>query len=194
MLNPFSISLNPFPPSSPSANRSPPRQQQACGPAQLASGPKHRRPSSRFGPPQPPVLPRPLPLTAGARMSSPSSARPRPRLRRRRRVRARHASPCVARTPRSPRPGYLSRRRLPGRPTRAPEPPPLEPHAPETLTRAAVFGFLPPSPLGRRGAIPELRKEVRSSPVPLVVVPVGSPEFAAAPSRAAAWSAVAVAT
>jgi hypothetical protein len=40
----------------------------------------------------------------------------------------------VVRTPRSPRLGYLSRRRLPGRPARAPEPPPLEPHAPEILT------------------------------------------------------------
>jgi hypothetical protein len=54
--------------------------------------------------------------------------------------------------------------------------------------------------LRRREAVPELRKEVRSSPVPLVVVPVhrvaeeGSPEFATAPSRAAAWSVVTVAT
>jgi hypothetical protein len=55
-------------------------------------------------------------------------------------------------------------------------------------------------PLHRREAAPELRKEVRSSPVLLVVVPVhrgaeeGSPEFAAAPSHAAAWSIVAIAT
>jgi hypothetical protein len=55
-------------------------------------------------------------------------------------------------------------------------------------------------PLRCREAVPELRKEVRSSPVPLVVVPVhrvaeeGSPEFAAAPSRATAWNVVAVAT
>jgi hypothetical protein len=48
-------------------------------------------------------------------------------------------------------------------------------------------------PLRRREAIPELRKEVRSSPVPLVVEE-GSPEFAAAPSHAATWSVVAVAT
>jgi hypothetical protein len=78
-------------------------------------------------------------------------------------------------------------------------PPPLAP-CPRRNPSAAAFGFLPPSPFCRQGAIPELRKEVRSSPVPLVVVPVhrvaeeGSPEFAAAPSRAAAWSAVAVAT
>jgi hypothetical protein len=74
--------------------------------------------------------------------------------------------------------------------------------------RRALADTLAPPPSGSRrrrrfavkGAIPELRKEVRSSPVPLVVVPVhrdaeeGSPEFAAAPSRAAAWGAVADAT
>jgi hypothetical protein len=165
----------------------------ACGPAGLLAQP------ARLAAPAAPRL-HPGSLTRGSRPSSLPRHRPRFGLHRRAAESGWARLLCVARTPRNPRPGHLSRRRLPGRPTREPEPPPLEPHAPETLTRAAAFGFLPPSPLCRQGAIPELRKEVRSSPVPLIVVPVhrvaeeGSPEFAAAPSRAAAWSAVAVAT
>jgi hypothetical protein len=93
---------------------------------------------------------------------------------------------------RGPSQALISRPPPPGPPTRAP--------AARRLLRRTLAGTLerrrrcssPPLPLHHREAVPELRKEARSSQVPLVVVPVhrfaeeGSPEFAAAPSRTAA--------
>jgi hypothetical protein len=72
-------------------------------------------------------------------VSSPSLGRPRPGLRRRRQVRAVHASPCVARTPRSPlglfkvtAAPWASYPNIPRRPCALARKPP------ETLTRAAA--------------------------------------------------------
>jgi hypothetical protein len=88
----------------------------------------------------------------------------------------------------------------PGPPTRATRAtlcPSREP--PETLAAAAVETSSPP-PLRRREAAQEPRKEVRSIPTLLVVIPVlhtarsRSQEFDAAPSRAATLSVVAVAS
>jgi hypothetical protein len=65
------------------------------------------------------------------------------------------------------------------------------------FSAAAVDSSIPP-PLRRRGTAQEPRKEVRIILALLVVVPVlhtarsRSPEFAAAPSRAAAWSVIAL--
>jgi hypothetical protein len=127
----------PFSPFRPNSLASP-RLQPSSRAAHLAPRPS-AAPQARlaFWPKTPPArAPSPEPLTGGTRMSSLPPRRARPGLAR---VRREHASPCVARTARSPRPGYLSRRRLPGRPTRTPEPPPLEPHAPKTLTRVAAL-------------------------------------------------------
>jgi hypothetical protein len=92
-------------------------------------------------------------------------------------------------------PGLFKAGRAPrvSHPSRLSHPPPLAPRLTETLAQ-------PPSGSCRREIAQEPRKEVRSILAMLVVDPVlrtartRSPEFAAAPSRAAAWSVAAVAS
>jgi hypothetical protein len=172
----------------------PARTRKPSGPAGQAG------PASRASPPPAPP-PRPA-ADRGPHLSSPPPRRARPGLghgRAATRVRRGHDPPCVARTPRTPRPGYLLRAAASLDPqTEPPCPSCSSPCAAATQNPSPPPLRCPPpsSPARRRGTHPELRKEVSHPPAPLVDIPVHpaalgpSPELhrraAASAARAAA--------